>query len=226
LLSHSRSIAGIDPRAALRRTGYLVPLLWFGAVVGGLAALQEYKSRPGTSGHTPILLREPSAFADSDGRPRLMMFLHPKCPCSKASLNELAEIIGREPGKVALEIIFVKPKGAGAGWAQTSLREQAAAIPDARLIEDDGTLAHRFGAETSGYAVLYDAAGYLLFSGGITQSRGHEGESAGRHAIVALLNGEPDAVSAAKTPVFGCPLFAPGECVDRRPSVDGTGTSP
>jgi hypothetical protein len=208
-----------------RRIGYFAPLLWLGAVVVGLAALEEYKSRPGTRGDTPSLLTEPSAVADSGGRPRLMMFLHPQCPCSRASLNELAEIIGREPGKVALEVIFVKPKGVGADWTKTSLCERAAAIPEARLIEDDGALARRFGAETSGYVVLYDAAGKLLFSGGITQSRGHEGESAGRHAIIALLNGEPDAASGAKTPVFGCPLFAPGECADRKASVDGAGTS-
>jgi hypothetical protein len=78
------------------------------------------------------------------------------------------------------------------------------------VVFDDGSLARQLGAETSGYVALYDANGRLLFSGGITRSRGHEGESAGRRTICALLAGE--VVADPKTPVFGCPLFAREQC--------------
>ena len=37
----------------------------------------------------------------------------------------------------------------------------------------------RFGAETSGQTLLYDRDGRLLFSGGTTGSRGHDGDNAG-----------------------------------------------
>jgi hypothetical protein len=128
----------------------------------------------------------------------------------------LAEIMAREGANASVEVVFVKPEGAGPDWSHTALRQQAAAIPGVRLIDDDGTLARRLGAETSGYVVLYDARGELLFSGGITRSRGHEGESAGRQAILALLKGEAAAPVGARTPVYGCPLFAPGECREAR----------
>jgi hypothetical protein len=160
------------------------------------------------------------------------MFLHPQCPCSKASLNELAEIVAREPNKANVEIVFVNPKGAGPDWARTSLREQAATLPSVRLIDDDGTLAQRLGAETSGYVVLYDVDGRLLFSGGITRSRGHEGDNSGRQAICALLQGTAQADVTAKTPVYGCPLFTPGHCLspghslERRRSTDEIGKLP
>jgi hypothetical protein len=36
----------------------------------------------------------------------------------------------------------------------------------------EGVEMHRFGALTSGQTLVYDAAGRLLFSGGITASRG------------------------------------------------------
>ena len=62
---------------------------------------------------------------------------------------------------------------------------------------------HRFGAETSGHTVLYDASGALRFHGGITAARGHEGGSAGRAAIVAAVRGEEPSSSAH---VFGCSL--------------------
>jgi hypothetical protein len=195
-------------------------------VVAGLGALQAYKSRPGSAGHTPAVFAEPLSASDSPGLPRLLMFLHPKCPCSKASLGELAEIMAHEPDKAAVDVVFVMPQGAGPDWAKTTLRKQAAAIPGVRLVDDDGTLAQRLGAETSGYVVLYDAGGKLLFSGGITRSRGHEGDSAGRQAICALLNGDANAAVGAKTPVYGCPLFAPGRCTERQGSAAGTGKLP
>jgi hypothetical protein len=226
MFGRAASTVGLDRRAMLRRMAYFVPLLWVGAIVSGLGALQAYKSRPGASGQTPAVFTEWESGSVSQKRPRLVMFLHPRCPCSKASLGELAEIVARLPGKASVELVFVKPEGAGADWTQTALREQAAAIPNVRLIDDDGTLAHRLGAETSGYVVLYDADGKLLFSGGITRSRGHEGDNSGRQAICALLTGNADAAWGAKTPVYGCPLFTPGTCAEPSCSADRTGKSP
>jgi hypothetical protein len=220
------STVQVARRSALRRMAYLVPLLWLTAIVVGLGALQEYKSRPGGTGHTPVALPETVPGVEGEARARLLMFVHPKCPCSKASVGELAEIATRESGKVAVDVVFVKPSGANEDWSKTALREQAAAIPGARLIDDDGTLARRLGAETSGYVVLYDADGKLLFSGGITRSRGHEGDNSGRQAICALLNGSSDGFTGAKTPVFGCPLFTPGQCANPKGSADGNGRLP
>jgi hypothetical protein len=219
------STVRVDLRAMLRGLAYFIPLLWIAAIAGGLGALQAYKSRPGSSGQAPAVFSESESGLGSRGRPRLLMFLHPRCPCSKASLGELAEIMARQPRKATVELVFVSPEGAGPDWAKTALREQAAAIPDVRLIDDDGTLAHRLGAETSGYVLLYGADGKLLFSGGITRSRGHEGDSAGRQAICSLLSGNTDAAVGAKTPVYGCPLFTPGKCAEPSRSADRTGKS-
>jgi hypothetical protein len=71
--------------------------------------------------------------------------------------------------------------------------------------DPDGAEAKRFGAETSGFVVLYNPAGRLLFRGGITIARGHAGNNPGANAIVALVNGEPPATR--QTPVFGCGLL-------------------
>jgi hypothetical protein len=57
--------------------------------------------------------------------------------------------------------------------------------------------------------VLYNAAGALLFSGGITAARGHEGDNAGREMVLAHLAAND---AGRRAPVFGCPLFADGEC--------------
>ena len=73
------------------------------------------------------------------------------------------------------------------------------------MIRDDaGTEAARFRAAASGFVVLYDGDGRLRFAGGLTSSRGHEGDSFGRRRILAVLSGQtPDRDDA---PVFGCAL--------------------
>jgi hypothetical protein len=65
-------------------------------------------------------------------------------------------------------------------------------------------LARQFHATTSGQTLLYSPAGSLMFSGGITAARGHEGDNVGESTIVALLTGKPTDV--VRTPVFGCPI--------------------
>jgi len=71
------------------------------------------------------------------------------------------------------------------------------------LRDEDGAEAARFGAATSGTVALY-RDGKLLFNGGITPARGHEGDSFGKERLVSLLTtGKADRNDA---PVFGCSL--------------------
>jgi hypothetical protein len=72
------------------------------------------------------------------------------------------------------------------------------------IFDPDGVEARRFGAETSGHTLLFAGDGRLLFSGGITASRGHAGDNAGESVIVALVNNQTPALT--RTLVFGCSL--------------------
>jgi hypothetical protein len=65
----------------------------------------------------------------------------------------------------------------------------------------------RFHAEVSGLTMLYNADGKLLFSGGITASRGHSGDNVGRSSIVSLVTCGTS--ERTRTPVFGCALRTP-----------------
>jgi hypothetical protein len=87
------------------------------------------------------------------------------------------------------------------------LWRSAEAIPGVTVRADqDGNEARCFQAKTSGHVALYDVHGKLLFSGGITSSRGHSGDNAGRSAIMKLLKHE---MAVGETPVFGCSLLSP-----------------
>jgi len=156
-----------------------------------------------------VLWPDASILVHTAGQPTLMMLAHPQCSCTPASLAELAEVLARGRVRPRTYVIFLKPQGFSNDWVQSDLWKTAAAIPGVTLVrDDDGREARRFGSETSGQTLLYDGDGVLRFSGGITGSRSHAGDNAGRRSLVALLNG--GAPDRAETNVFGCPLFASG----------------
>jgi hypothetical protein len=204
----------------LRKLGVpALALAWAGIVFWGVAGLVRYQMTPTASAAASLavprqwpdcrdIVREPGRFT-------LVMALHPQCPCSRASVHELAELTSRTGGRLAAVVMFVVPAGAPRDWLDTDLVGQAKQIPGVKVIVDrSGVDAARFGASTSGQVALYDVPGRLLFSGGITDGRGHEGDNAGLTAILDLVRHGNSTVAA--TPVYGCPL---GTCPLNR---DGT----
>lgn len=190
---------------------------WLSAVCLGLGLLGGYENAPGVAAASPRLWPMQSRIQPARDHATLVMLAHPHCPCTRASIGELASIMAHGQGRLTAYVLFLKPDGFGDRWEQTELWQNASRIPGVTVILDgDGAEAHLFHAATSGQTVLYDAQGRLLFSGGITGSRGHSGDNAGRSAIISLVNaGLPD---RTETFVFGCPLFNPNsEC---RVSVD------
>ncbi len=182
----------------------LFAILWIATVAFGLRAFFHYENTPGRVGALPRAWPASEIRRSSD-RPTLVMLAHPRCPCTRASVGELAQIMARLQGKVAAYVLLVKPREAGRDWEDTDLRRSAEAIPGVTvLVDPDGAEARRFGAETSGHTQLFGTDGRLLFSGGITASRGHAGGSAGESAIIALVNHQTPAQT--ETLVFGCAL--------------------
>ena len=201
--------------AFTRRTGLVLvatTILWLCAVSAGLWILWGYENAPGARAEPPQHWPAGSQIHRAPHQATLVMLAHPHCPCSRASLGELASIMAHTQGRLSAYVLFLKPVGFAADWEQTDLWQSSARIPGVTALSDDGGAeARRFHAATSGQALLYDAEGHLLFSGGITGSRGHSGDNAGRTAIVSLVN--RGAAERAETFVFGCPLFeANSEC--------------
>src|SRR5262245_39629315 len=63
---------------------------WVAAVLWGVARQKEIDFTPGTHGVIPITWPSDSAIALDAQKPTMMMTLHPRCPCSRASLEELS----------------------------------------------------------------------------------------------------------------------------------------
>lgn len=181
-------------------------VIWLGVVAIGLSWLWVYEATPGEVTESPTNWPPDSRIERNAKRPTLVLFAHPRCPCTRASIRELSLIMTHCRESVDAHVLFFKPSGFCADWEKTDLWLSAEAIPGVSVTGDkDGSEAMRFQAATSGYSLLYDPDGRLLFSGGITGSRGHSGDNAGRSAIESLLT---DGVADRKqTFVFGCPLL-------------------
>lgn len=189
----------------------LLVAVWVAVVALGVVALWHYKLTPGAGAATALHWPTASALPRHAGQPTLVMFAHPRCPCTRASLAELKRALAPVAGKVTAEIVFMHADGEDKNWSRTDSVERARAIPGVEIAFDEGGReAARFGVTTSGHVVLYDRDGRLSFSGGITPARNHEGDSPGRRQLVAALsrdaaNGNA-ALSLANGPVFGCAL--------------------
>ena len=182
---------------------------WGLAVAAGVLTLGAHAGRPGDAGIPTDRWPKESRIRFDATRPNLLIFLHPRCPCSRASLAELARIVARGRDRLTARAVLLEPSGAPEGWADSDIAREAAAIPGVLTFRDEGgDEARRFGAATSGHVMLYDAAGRLQFSGGITPARGHEGDSLGRDAVIDLIDTDAS-TSRPCSPVFGCPLATP-----------------
>jgi hypothetical protein len=179
--------------------------VWLTASALGFAWLMRYETRPGLPAQSPQTWPDDSRLPREPQCWTLVLFLHPHCPCSNATLDELAVLQARAPKNVRTILVFCRPPGTTNDWGNTALRARAATMKDVVLREDDGDQERRrFGAATSGQALLYDASHRLRYSGGITRGRGVTGDNPGRTHLEKLLHGRETAEPSS--PVFGCSL--------------------
>ncbi|WZO96194.1 hypothetical protein EP7_003178 [Isosphaeraceae bacterium EP7] len=194
---------GLEGRKRL--VGGMIWLCWGTLVTTGFAALIRHESSPGPAG--PPLATQPGAsdLALEPGRFNLVIFAHPRCPCTRATLAELAKLLARFDGRLVAQLHLYRPVGTPESWAEGALMDAATATPGLRIVGDEGgRLAAEFGSLTSGHSHLYGPDGARLFDGGITPGRAHEGDNEGASTIAGLIRG--DGPRGASTPVYGCTI--------------------
>jgi hypothetical protein len=197
-----------SPRLFIRTLGWAgLCGAWLAAVGFGLTPLWQHAFAPGEAATAPAVWPADTSLVRDPDAATLVFVAHPHCPCTRASLDELTELLPRLGGPVRTYVLMLQPSSAPDGWTESALRERAATLPGMTVVADvDGAEARRFGTHTSGQVLLYDAAGALRFAGGLTPARGHASENAGRAALASLVRTSPE---AAHTAVFGCPLETP-----------------
>ena len=196
------SVADGGPSAQGARLVFAV-IVWGAAVTVTLARLWHYETEPGARADAPPQWPAGSAVALDPRRCTVVMFVHPRCPCTAASLAELRRLAS-DHESVATTVLFHLPADADRDWHEASSWHAARSIAGVAVRADvDGAEATRFGALTSGHVVIYAPTGELRFSGGITNARGHVGENLTATAAIRRDAG------CAEAPVYGCALAEP-----------------
>lgn len=185
----------------------LLIILWLLVCLGGFWMLLVYSNTPGDLGKPNAGWMIPAGLEVEAEKATLVLFAHPRCPCTRATMSELERLQGDYEDAYSLLVVFYEPIDGGDEWRSTDLWRRARAMENTVAIADPGgVLAMDAGAITSGQLMLMNADGGLEYWGGITASRGHEGESLGGIALRELLGGHDTA--HRRTSVFGCSLSA------------------
>src|ERR1051325_8825510 len=116
----------------------LLAIVWLAVCSAGLWALWGYQYTPGQ----PALRFPRRLFGNvikpSAGAGTLLLFVHPRCPCTRASIDSLALIMTQSRGKIAAYALFFKPVSFAEKWERSDLWEEAAAIPGVTVLKDEG----------------------------------------------------------------------------------------
>lgn len=183
---------------------------WAVLLAGSFAVVHAYMGRPGPSA-SAVAAQWPAQteLGQPDGMAQLLVFLHPRCPCTDATLANLVTALGtpRESGSMC-EITVIMSGPAVSEGCPPHLQRRLEAMGSVTVRNDvDGSIARDFGAITSGHVVWCDGRGRVAFSGGITPGRGHVGPCESLARLTALVQHQHGDGPLEPTPVYGCAIF-------------------
>lgn len=169
---------------------------------------------------------ESSEIERRDLSPHLLVFVHPYCPCTRASLKNLKDHV--QSKRLNVTVVQLRSTRFDGIYSPISAIEEVIRERDWNLVFDtDGVEARKFGVVTSGECLLFAPSGELVFSGGVTALRGHSGTNKSLSTLIAHIdaleaNTTPSLVKLIpknqmikefeKFPTFGCPLFCEDMC--------------
>src|SRR5207245_7080753 len=93
--------------------------IWLGMTVTATLLMASHISSPGQAGSPPLNWPETTRLPQDKSRPTLIMFVHPRCPCSRASVGELALLMAHCQGRVNVYIVVFRPAISTDDWALT-----------------------------------------------------------------------------------------------------------
>jgi len=199
------------------------PITAVGVVLGLLTlvgyTLWEQDWKWGLPTPRPAQLRQPPVGAPLDlpaqvtaqwttatGRPLLLHFFNPDCPCSRFNQDHVRDLIRTHRGRVTI-VAVIEPEGGPVQARAVANAERELGVPV--LLDADGSLAKRVGVYSSPQAVVVTVAGALYYRGNYNLARyctDTQTEFA-RLALEHVLAGAPkyDAPVQARI-AYGCPL--------------------
>src|SRR5579871_4589930 len=96
----------------------LLSLVWLCAAVVGFAILQRHDVTPGRPATIALGAEWPadSSISRPANRATLIVLAHPHCPCTRATITELACLMARCRDRMDAYMLFCRPLNSPAGW--------------------------------------------------------------------------------------------------------------
>ena len=142
----------------------------------------------------------------ASGRPLVLHFFNPDCPCSRFNQDHVRDLIRAHRGRVTI-VAVIEPEGGPVSPRAVANAERDLGVPV--LLDADGSLAKYVGVYSSPQAVVVTPAGALYFRGNYNLARycTDARTEFARIAIEHVLSGAPkyDAPLQARI-AYGCPL--------------------
>lgn len=180
-------------------------VLWIATVLAGFASLTAFAARPAQTAAASKQWPSGTILKRAENKPTLVLFVHPRCGCSRATLSQLEQMLPRIQNKAQIIVDVYYPGNQREEWAHTPFIAAAQGLPGVQFHYDkDGREATLFNARASGETMFFSQDGQRKFQGGLTPLRGHVGDSIGEQAILDLAEGRTPQVDGSK--VFGCQL--------------------
>lgn len=182
-------------------------IVWLAGIAYGARWWMAYDHTPGPTAGIALQWPQTSHLPREPRRGTLVMFAHPHCACTRASLRRLTDALNACAVRPNVYVLFSPVPSAD---ENDESRRLAQAIPGAHVAVDrDVRETTAFGATTSGHTVFYDAEGRLRFAGGLTAERGDVRECEYDGALLRVLT--VPQYPLVRTPVFGCGLVRSDE---------------
>ena len=175
--------------------------------------LTDYSYRPGTQGDIATTLTSieevpelwPDDKATNSAQKTLLLFYHPHCPCTKSAIRNLERLCVRFAGHAHIVAFGFCPDDEADSWIASGTTSTLKRLEARVIVDRNAEQCSAFGVKTSGHFLLYGGNGDLLFSGGITPGRGHEGSThAASDLLQQVIGGQSNATK--HWPVYGCPI--------------------
>jgi hypothetical protein len=189
------------------------PVLWLLSALAAFSYINRYSTRPGAVGELPPRSEIQRILSNND-QTSIILFVHPKCVCSDATVDELKDLLSQFEKKQQPQVYvqFYYPADKTPEWAKESdLYKKLSLFKDWHLrLDQAGGQAFAWGAMTSGYAIMVNKQGNVIFNGGLTVTRGHRGENIGKSGLKKAISfySELSPDTPLQGPTFGCSLFS------------------
>jgi hypothetical protein len=203
-----------------------VPAWWRSAAAGALAGvlalaigwafwdqdLRYARPTPPPTGWRPVAVGAtvalPAAIdrlrAEQPGRPLLLHFFNPSCPCSRFNVDHVRALWSRFGGEVTVVAVLAEGEPS---VMRAAYRALALDVPF--YVDADHRLADALGVYATPRAAILDGAGRVYFVGNYNRTRycRERNTEFARIALEAAVAGaRSPAMTPAATVAYGCPL--------------------